>query len=140
MPDSAIKFPPPWFDLKSAIIGSLLMGTVVGLINYSHGLTPALTSAGKQAAYTFFFAGLIMQYCRWLAERDLPPWATIALATLWPTVITVILVFMLHSFRGTPEPVLSTIPPGLMGMSAYFLVSRNIVFGDLSDESEANTD
>ena len=37
------------YDLRSALIGAALMGTIVALINLSHGLTPALTAAAKQA-------------------------------------------------------------------------------------------
>jgi hypothetical protein len=116
-----------WFDVKSAIIGALLMGTLIGLINSGHGLTPALTAAAKQGAYTFFFAGLIMQYCRWLSARKLEKHFAIALATIWPTIITIVLVYTLHSFKGTPEPVLSSIPPGVIGMISFFLVSRKLL-------------
>lgn len=116
-----------WFDLKSAIIGTLMMGTAIGLINSAHGLSPALTAAGKQGAYTFFFAGLIMQFCRWLAARPVSTPAAIAMATFIPTLITLVLVFTLHSFRGTPEPVLSTLPPVSIGLISFFLVSRKLI-------------
>ena len=116
-----------WFDLKAAILGALLMATLVGLVNSGHGLQPALTAAGKQAAYTFFVAGFIMQLCRWLAGRRLEPAQAVMLATLLPSAITVVLVFALHSYKGTPEPVLSTIPVALLGLVSFFLVSRALV-------------
>jgi hypothetical protein len=118
-----------WFDIKSGLIGAFVMGSLVGLINSAHGLAPALTAAAKQGAYTFFFAGLIMQHCRWLAARNLQPYAAIALATLWPTLVTIVLVYTLHSFKGTPEPVWSSVPPGVLGCLSFFLVSRQLVMG-----------
>jgi len=116
-----------WFDLKSAIFGAIIMGVIVGLINSGHGLLPALTAAAKQAGYTFFVAGLIMQHCRWLAARKLAPAQAIALATLLPTIITVALVYTLHSFKGTPEPFWSTVPVAILGLVSFFLMSRNLV-------------
>ena len=103
------------------------MSTIVGLVNASHRMTPALTAAGKQALYTFFFAGVIMQLCRWLAARDVPGPLAVAVATLVPTLITLLLVYQVHSYKGTPEPVLSTIPPVLLGLVSFFLVSRKLL-------------
>ena len=103
------------------------MATIVGLINSAHGVLPALTAACKQGAYTFFFAGLIMQHCRWLALFKLPSWLAIAIATLWPTLVTVVLVYTLHSYKGTPEPEWSSVPPALLGGLSFFLVSRKLV-------------
>lgn len=116
-----------WFDIKSAILGALLMSTLVGLVNAGYGLLPALTAAAKQAAYTFFVAGFIMEFCRWLAQRPMQASAAIATATLLPTVITGVAVYTLHSFRGTPEPILSTIPVVVLCLAAFFLVSRKLV-------------
>jgi len=115
------------FDLKSAVIGSALMSIIVGLVNAGHGLTPALTAAGKQALYTFFVAGFIMQLCRWLAGRDLPPVKAIFSATLLPTLLTVFLVYNLHSLKGTPEPLWSTLPVAVICLVSFFLVSRAVV-------------
>lgn len=116
-----------WFDIKSGLIGAAVMSFLIGVINSAHGWVPALTAAAKQGVYTFFFAGLIMQHCRWLAARELRPHAAIALASLWPTLVTVVLVYTLHSFKGTPEPVWSSVPPGVIGLISFFLVSRQIV-------------
>jgi hypothetical protein len=116
-----------WFDLKSAIIGALLMGTIVGLINSAHGVQPALAAAVRQGTYTFFFAGLIMQHCRWLATFRLRAWLAISVATLWPTIVTVVLVYSMHRFRGTAEPEWSAVPPAVLGGLSFFLVSRKLV-------------
>ena len=116
-----------WFDLKSAIIGAIVMGTIVGLINSGHGVTPAMIAAAKQAVYTFFFAGLIVQFCRYLAAFNIPTIQAISLATLLPTVVTAILIVLVHYSKGTPEPFLSSLPAVLIGVVAYFIVSRNVI-------------
>ena len=116
-----------WFDIRSAILGALLMGSIVGAVNSGHGLWPALTAALKQSAYTFFIAGFIMQLCRWLAARDLPGRVAIANATLSPTALTVFIVYNMHSLKGTPEPLWSTLPVVVISLLAFGLVSRNVV-------------
>jgi hypothetical protein len=116
-----------WFDVKSAILGAILMGTAVGAINSGHGFGPALIAAAKQSAYTFFVAGFIMQLSRWLAMRDQPPAVAISLAVFVPTSLTAVLVFILHSMKGTPEPLWSTVPVVSFGLIAFFLVSRKLV-------------
>jgi hypothetical protein len=116
-----------WFDLKSAILGALVMATAVGLVNSGYGMAPALTAAAKQAAYTFFVAGFILQWCRWLALRNLAPVYAVILATLLPTLITVLMVYTLHSYKGTPEPFWSTVPVVVLCLVSFFLVSRQLV-------------
>lgn len=116
-----------WFDLKSAILGALLLGSVVGVINAAHGLAPALTAALKQSAYTFFVAGFVMQFCRWLAGRYLSGIAAIINATLVPTALTVFFVYNLHSFKGTPEPLWSTLPVVVLSLVSFSLVARAVV-------------
>ena len=126
-----------WFDIKTAILGALLMSTLVGLVNAGHGPLPALTAAAKQGAYTFFVAGFITQLCRWLAQRPMRAGAAIAIATLLPTVITVVAVYTLHSFKGTPEPILSTIPVVLLCLGGFFLVARKLVLEQTAEGGES---
>ena len=54
---------PSWFDPRAGAAAALVMGSLVALINASHGALATATAAGKQAVYTFFFAGLITQFC-----------------------------------------------------------------------------
>ena len=49
------------FDVRSGLFGAAIMSGLVWWINASHGAWPATTAAVKQAAYTFFFGGLIMR-------------------------------------------------------------------------------
>ena len=116
-----------WFDLRSAILGALLMSCLVAGINSGHGMLPAFTAALKQATYTFFVAGFIVQLCRWLAARELPGWVAVSNATLSPTLLTVVMVYSMHNFKGTPEPFWSTLPVVIISLVTFLLVSRSVV-------------
>lgn len=88
------------------------MGVIVFLINYDGQGTAlgASTAAGKQAAYTFFLGGLFMKQCENLAVRIKPYRTALALAVIVPSLVTLLLTFSLHSLKGTPKPLQSTIP------------------------------
>jgi peptidoglycan/LPS O-acetylase OafA/YrhL len=100
------------FDLRSGLWGAAIMSALVWLLNARHGLGPAGTAAAKQAAYTFLFGGLVMRLCGVLAERPVARFWRVA-------VVTVAAVFAVHSARGTPEPLLSTLPAALLGPPSF---------------------
>jgi hypothetical protein len=116
-----------WFDLKSALAGAVVMGGIVGAINAGHGVSAMFGAGLGQGVYTFFFAGLVMQHCRWLAKRALPPQRAVLLATVWPTLLTVVLVYLFHRYLDTPEAAWSTVPPGVLGFFLFLATSRKVV-------------
>lgn len=128
-----MKSPVPWFDFPTACLGALVMGALVGGVNAGHGLQPALSAAFKQGVYTFFVAGLVVQFCRWLAARKVPVAAAASMAVTLPTLVTVVLVFTLHSIKGTPEPVNSTIPVVLMSLISFSLFTWQTLKGDTGE-------
>ncbi len=99
-----------YFDPVSGLISATLMSVIVWFVNAGHGPWPATTAAMKQAAYTFFMGGLIAQLCRYLAARPGPDLLLIVLATLIPAGVTTSATYFVHSLKGTPEPILSTLP------------------------------
>lgn len=114
---------PSWFDGRAAIGGALLMSSVVALVNSPHGATAMATSAAKQFAYTFFFAGLIMRFCTWLAERPGPRAWIVATGIVIPSVITIVLIYFVHSLRGTPEPIISTMAVAMIAVPSFTMWS-----------------
>lgn len=125
-----MKSPVAWFDLSAACLGAVIMGTLVGLVNSGHGWLPAGIAALKQGTYTFFVAGLVVQLCKWLASRPLAPALAMAIGVLVPTVLTVAMVYTLHSAKGTPEPIYSTVPVVVMSLISFFYFSYRTVRGD----------
>ena len=128
-----MKNPVPWFDLPTACAGALIMGGLVGWVNIGHGLLPALSAAMKQGVYTFFVAGLVVQLCRWLAAREVSLVVAASMAVLLPTILTVMLVFTLHSVKGTPEPLHSTIPVVVMSLISFSFFTWRGLKGEPGD-------
>ena len=107
------------FDVRSGLWAALIISSLVWIVNIEHGVFGASTAALKQAAYTFAFGGLILQLCTRLAQRPGEPARVLAVAIGVPSLITIAAVFVLHNLRGTPEPLLSTLPAGILGPISY---------------------
>jgi hypothetical protein len=114
---------PPWFDLPMACLGALVSGSLVGWINIDYGFLPALTAALKQAAYAFVATGLIIQLCRWLNRRPVSRVLATGMAIILPLLLTMGLLYLLHSLKGTPEPLPSIIPGTVLTLIGLILVS-----------------
>ena len=110
-------------DYGGAIIGATLLGAVVFWLNAAHGTSAAATAAAKQMTYTFFVAGFIVKNNERLARRLATPAASLALATTVSTSLAVGLTFFMHSLKGTPEPLLSTLPTALMGPPGFLILA-----------------
>ena len=120
-------------DYGGAIMAATLLGTVVFWINRSHGASGAATAALKQATYTFFVAGFIVKNNERLARRWESPVRSTLLAAGVSACMAVGLTFFVHSLKGTPEPLLSTLPTALMGPPGFSLLAwrarRQVVAG-----------
>lgn len=117
-----------WFaeliDLRMAFAGSAVMGTLVWAINAGDDATLALVAAAKQVGYTFFFAGFVMRLCERLARQLEPRSRALWLGFLVPSLLAVGLTYGVHSLRGTPRPLLSTLPTLLLGPPSFLIWSR----------------
>lgn len=116
-----------FFDFKIGLAGGLVMGIIIFLINYLEtGLfMGSFTAALKQAFYTFLFGGSIMKLCETIAVKINQKWTAIFLAMLIPSAISLGLTFGLHSLKGTPLPLESTIP------TAIFVIPSTFIWGYL---------
>jgi hypothetical protein len=124
-----------YFDLRSGVIGAAIMSGLVWFINASHGVWPASTAALKQAAYTFLFGGLIMRLCEALARREGIRPIRLVVATAVPSLITIVLVFAVHSLKGTPEPLLSTLPAAVLAPPSFAIFARRALRQDASPDA-----
>ena len=101
------------------LAGALALGGIVFYINADHGFWPGITAALKQGTYTFFAGGLLMRLVENLALRfDNRFWAYAA-AVIIPTLLSVGLTFLVHSLRGTPEPLHSVIPTAILSPPSF---------------------
>ena len=113
-----------YIDYGMAWKGALFLGIVVWLINLPHGPWAALPAALKQASYTYFVAGFITRLCQALAVRIEQRSLALTLAVLIPSSIALTLTFILHTLRGTPEPLQSVVPTLLSAPPAFFWWGR----------------
>jgi hypothetical protein len=121
-----------FIDFPSAIAGAVIMGLIVGAINFSYGWWPALTAALKQAAYTFIFGGMLIKLLYVISGKIPGKIASTIISSFIVTIITVVLVYAVHSLKGTPMPLESTIPTAILAPLGFsFLVYRKV--GRLKD-------
>jgi hypothetical protein len=121
-----------FFNLKAALGGAIVMSTIVTLINLEHGYNLALFAALKQGLYTFFVAGMVVRLCHWLATRPLPTAFAITLAVIIPSTLTATLVFILHSLKGTPEPVKTTLAVAGLSLISFLILALREVLANKS--------
>lgn len=110
-------------DYGAAAVGATLLGTIVFALNRAHGTASAATAALKQATYTFFVAGFIVKNNERLARKLASPARSIALAVIVSSCLAIGLTFLVHSLKGTPEPVLSTLPTALLGPPSFLVLA-----------------
>jgi hypothetical protein len=108
-----------YFDPKMGFVGGAFMATIVFFINVDHGILPGITAALKQGAYTFLAGGIMMRICENIASYFSRDAVALFLAVLVPSLIAVSLTYLVHSLKGTPEPLNSTIPTMILGPMGF---------------------
>lgn len=105
-----------FIDYKMGAAGAIVMGAIVFGVNYygAHVVTGASTAALKQATYTFLFGGIIMRTCESLAIKINKQWIALIAAIIIPSSVAIGLTYGVHSLKGTPKPVASTIPTAIL--------------------------
>ena len=112
-----------YINYSMAIAGAVVLGGIVFVINFPHGIILASVAASKQAVYTFFAGGLIARNGENLALRWDSRWLSLLVSIVVSTVIAVGLTFLVHSLRGTPEPLQSTIPTIILSPIGFFIIA-----------------
>jgi len=105
------------------LAGALIMGAIVWFINMGYGWWPATTAALKQAAYTFLFGGILIKILDTIASRIRNRYVAVISATLFVSVITIILVYIVHNLKGTPRPFESTLPTIIMAPPGFLALA-----------------
>ena len=110
------RFGSRYIDYRAAIWGALVMAVIVFGVNYfkTWNLPGSITASVKQGCYTFLFGGAIMKLCEFLASAIRRQALAMALSVIIPSCIAIGLTFLLHSMKGTPRPLASTIPTAIL--------------------------
>lgn len=108
-----------YFDPKMGMAGAVVLGTIVFTINFDHGVINALIASVKQAFCTLLAGGFMMRITENISASVPNNRLALVLATLIPSIIATLLTFLLHSLKGTPEPINSTIPTMLLAPPGF---------------------
>lgn len=116
-------FGSKFIDYKMGFIGAGVLAVIVFGINYhdTSDWQGASTAALKQGAYTFVFGGIIMRGCEYLATRIRRQAVALAAAMIIPSAVSIGLTYGVHSLKGTPKPVESTIPTAVFVIPSTFI-------------------
>jgi len=127
----ALKTGSKFVDYKMGIAGSIVMAIVIFSINYFGKRIPleyqddlffwSTVAALKQAIYTFFFGGIIMKGAERFATEISRRVLALTLATLVPSIVSIMLTYTVHSMKGTPCPLESTIPTMIFVFPSTFI-------------------
>ncbi len=112
-----------FINIRMGFAGALIMGAIVWFINMGYGWWPATTAALKQAAYTFLFGGILIKILDTIASRIRNRYIAVISATLFVSVITIILVYIVHNLKGTPRPFESTLPTIIMAPPGFLALA-----------------
>jgi len=118
-----IRFFGQFIDYPTAIAGAVIMGIVVGMINSDHGFWPAFTAAAKQAVYTFLFGGILIKMLYSLVTKLDSTRLAVTVSTFTISILTITLVYLLHSIKGTPKPFESTLPTIFLAPPGFFALA-----------------
>jgi len=106
-------------DYPAAVAGAIILGSIVFVINYDHGWNNALLAAGKQATYTFFAGGYMVRLNERIALALNPAVVAILAGVLCAGGLAVSLTYLVHSLKGTPEPLNSTVPTMVLALLGF---------------------
>lgn len=118
-----MKFINRFINIKMGFAGAIVMGLIVWFINMGYGWWPATTAALKQAAYTFLFGGILIKILDTITLKIKNRYLAVAIATLVVSVVTICLVYGVHSLKGTPRPFESTLPTIIMAPPGFLALA-----------------
>lgn len=110
-----------YVDLRMSWVAATFMATVVFLVNLGHGPGPASIAAAKQGIYTAIASGFLLRLCQRLAASEGLDIVAIAKAVAAPSTLAILFTFGVHSLKGTPEPLASTVPTMLVVPPGFLL-------------------
>lgn len=106
-------------DYPAAIAGAIILSSIVFTINVDHGWSSALLAAGKQFTYTFFAGGYMARLNERIALALNPALVAVPAGVLCAGGLAITLTYLVHSLKGTPEPLNSTIPTMVLVILAF---------------------
>ena len=108
------------FDWRSGVKAGALFALIVFLINVFAtdpiNWTGSATAAIKQFVYTFLIGSWLFGLAQWVSGHFRSPVLGICVSTVLVGSFASALILGMHSLRGTPEPLLSSLPAIIVGL------------------------
>ena len=115
-----------YINLKFGLAGAFLMGGIVFFINLDHGWKLSTLAGAKQWIYTFFFGGMIIKLLEVALDKTKSYKYSSTISVLLISAITSILVYLVHSIKGTPEPFYSTLPTVILSPPGFLYIASKV--------------
>ena len=130
------------FDVRAGLLSGLVMAVIGWIINTVTTKPPdyhgATIAAIKQGGYTLFAGGMLFRIMSRLVARPGRSWLVISIASIVPTILASVVVYLVHSSYGTPSPFWSSMPTLLISATGFpFLATRE--YRKLNSTSECHT-
>lgn len=116
-------------NINMGVLSGIVTGTIVFIINISHGFWPAFGSFWKQFAFNLFMAGYNTKMCEKLSKSINNKWLAIFGATIFPTLIAFVVLYGIHYFGGTPKPMASTLWQGIANL--FFFLVMSLIYANV---------
>ena len=114
-----------YFNPQIALLGAGVMGGIVYYVNHDHGFDNASIAALKQSVYTFFVGGVMTGLCESIVSSSkISKKKAAYYSVIIPSIATIGLTYLVHSLKGTPKPLESTIPTIILAPPGFVLISR----------------
>ena len=131
-------------NIRAGVVWGIFMGLIVWGINVAVTTPPdfhgATTAAIKQALYTFLIGGFLARVTTVLVARPGKPWLVITIASVVSTLLTSALVLLVHSLRGTPHPLWSSVPTIVIAIIVFPVMSARMYRTAHADDVPAVVD
>ncbi len=99
------------------------MGGMVFYINLDESFEGAVYAALKQAVYTFFLGGICVRLSENVAVQTKNAYWGVIKGTILASFVTITSVYAIHSFKGTPKPLLSTLPTAILAPPGFIVLA-----------------
>ena len=114
-------------------IAALAMGGMVAAINMEHGPLLAAIAGTKQYVYSAVIAVLLIdsqhRIYDYLKKTDRDSLCPAILSIAIPSIGTVLATLVIHSLKGTPETIASTIPTAILAPIGYTILHVRRILG-----------
>src|SRR3989344_9234233 len=119
------------FNYKVASISIISFGLITFIINLNGAIILTIFAALKEMIFRFIFSGFTGRLLQWISDKYKEGVRFYFAAGIIPTLIALIITFVLHYFTYTPHPIktvgINTVLTFISDVGTAFLFKRNLL-------------